>query len=390
MLRRIKSQQCTMRVHKRAGEPIPMLKIYFVEDDAAIRESIIRNVKWEQHGYEFAGQAPDGEIAYSEIQTIRPDVIITDLKMPFMDGLELSRLIRKEMPEVKIIILTGYNDFDYVFDALNMGVAKYLLKPVTPEALVETIVDMRDLVLRERELDAQNKRYLEEVADLSNLNISRVERITLEKFLRSGLANDVANMVDNLVERIGNQYMQSFLFRQYIVIDIHFLVTEFLAGIGIDSTLIYEHLGELQKQASGLKTLSDTRDYLIKLITTVLKLRNEAVNKRYDSSVEKAQAYILENYGSDDISLNAVSKFVNLSPTHFSMIFTRESGKTFTEFLTETRIEKAKELLLCTPKRSSEIAYEVGFRDSHYFSYVFKKVTGFSPREFRAKRGENQ
>ena len=93
------------------------------------------------------------------------------------------------------------------------------------------------------------------------------------------------------------------------------------------------------------------------------------------------------NFASEDISLNTVSKFVNLSPTHFSMIFSQESGKTFIEFLTETRMEKAKELLLCTPKRSSEIAYEVGFRDSHYFSYVFKKIVGKSPREFRAKRG---
>jgi two-component system response regulator YesN len=536
-----------------------MLKIYFAEDDAAIRESMIRNVKWEHHGYEFVGQAPDGEIAYSEIQILRPDVIITDLKMPFMDGLELSRLVRKETPEAKIIILTGYNDFESVQEALHIGVAKYLLKPVTPEALVKTIVDMRKLILEEQEHRAHRERYIEDMAELrdlklrnffenwmegskkvyelldiasqfgislnassysvirfqlflsdgsqaysenleklynrieralcesdkillfkqglqgwvlilkgdkqeasgelakkisakleglladqeavhyiiavgtqimrlqdiaksynsashayayryifsgnalvfadelpeadgrkdsglklGNADITKIGRVDVERFLRSGTAGDVQALVDELFSSVGQHNLQSFLLRQYIVMDINSVVMDFLDKIGVDSSLIFKHFGKIQLQASELTTISGTRRYLTELIKCAVQLRNDSVNKRYDRSVEKAQEYIREHYSSEAISLNSVSKFVNLSPTHFSTVFSQESGKTFTEFLTEVRMEKAKELLLCSPKRSYEIAYEVGYRDPHYFSYVFKKIIGCSPREFRA------
>ena len=362
-----------------------MLKIYFVEDDAVIRESIIRNVKWDQHGYEFVGQAPDGEIAYSEISQLHPDVVITDVKMPFMDGLELSRLIRKEMPEVKIIILTGYNDFESIQEALHIGVTKYLLKPVTPEALVNAITEIRDLIFDERKHKVHHRYYLEEMEELRNLSMSRVEKSSVVKFLRSGTPGEVETIVDVMIDEVGHKNMLSFLFRQYTILDVKFMVLDFLDSIGIEKVLVHNHINELQTQASELKSVSDARDYLIKLINFALKLRNEVVSKRYDNSVEKAKEYIRENFASEDISLNVVSKFVNLSPTHFSMIFSQESGQTFIEFLTETRIEKAKELLLCTPKRSSEIAYDIGFRDSHYFSFVFRKTVGCSPREFRAK-----
>ena len=370
-----------------------MLKIYFVEDDAAIRESIIRNVKWEKHGYDFIGQAADGEIAYSEIQTLRPDVIITDLRMPFMDGLELSKLVRKEMPETKIIILTGYDDFESVQEALNIGVAKYLLKPVTPDTLVDAIVNMRDLIYEEQELRAQRRKYLESIAEQRDLTLQDVDNIKIDRaavgrFLRSGSLNTVDEMVESLIDDIGRDKLESFLLRQYVIMDAKFMVAEFLDDIGIDGSLISKHFEEIRIQPSNLKTISDTTRYLAELIKCALKLRNENVNKRYDSSVEKAQEYIREHYAREDISLNMVSKHVNLSPTHFSTVFSQESGKTFKEFLAEVRIDKAKELLLCSPKRSSEIAYEVGYRDSHYFSYVFKKATGYSPREFRLNAKE--
>jgi len=274
-----------------------MLKIYFVEDDAAIRESIIRNTKWEQYGYEFVGQASDGEMAYSELLSLRPDVLITDLKMPFMDGLELSRLVRREMPDTKIIVLTGYNDFESVQEALHIGVTRYLLKPVTPENLAEAIVEMRDLIFKEWEQAGHRKEYLDVMDEMRGL--------------------------------IGNT------------------------------------------------------DVLKELVKSATQLRNSAVNARHDSTIERAKDFIRENYNSDEITLNKVAKTVNLSPTHFSTIFSKEAGKTFTEFLTEVRMEKAKELLLCSSKRSSEIAYEVGYHDPHYFSYVFKRIVGCSPREFR-------
>ena len=103
-----------------------MLKIFLVEDEFVVREGIKNNVDWEAHGYDFCGEASDGELAYSMIQKEKPDIVITDIRMPFMDGLTLSKLIKKEMPWIEIIILTGHAEFEYAKEGIKIGVAQYL------------------------------------------------------------------------------------------------------------------------------------------------------------------------------------------------------------------------------------------------------------------------
>ena len=113
-------------------EPI---KVFIVEDESIVREGIRDMIPWEQDGFVFFGEASDGEVALPMVRRIRPDILITDIKMPFMDGLSLSRLVNRELPDTRIIILSGYNDFDYAKTAIGLGVTDYLLKPVDSEQL---------------------------------------------------------------------------------------------------------------------------------------------------------------------------------------------------------------------------------------------------------------
>ena len=113
-----------------------MLKVFLVEDEFVVREGIKNNIDWKAHGYDFCGEAGDGEVAYSMIQKEKPDIVITDIKMPFMDGLTLSRMIKSEFPWIEIIILTGYEDFQFARDAIKIGVSNYLLKPINGETLI--------------------------------------------------------------------------------------------------------------------------------------------------------------------------------------------------------------------------------------------------------------
>ena len=99
-----------------------MIKVFLVEDEAVIRRGIKNKIPWEAEGFEFAGEASDGELAYPLIRKTKPDIVITDIKMPFMDGLELASIIRKELPDTKIIILSGYNEFEYAKKAISIGV----------------------------------------------------------------------------------------------------------------------------------------------------------------------------------------------------------------------------------------------------------------------------
>ena len=116
-----------------------MIKVFLVEDEKIIRKSIKNNVKWEENGFEFAGEAPDGEMALPMIEKLHPDIVITDIKMPFMDGLELSDILKKKMPKIQIIILSGYGEFDYAKEAIKIGVTDYLTKPITGEQLLEAL-----------------------------------------------------------------------------------------------------------------------------------------------------------------------------------------------------------------------------------------------------------
>ena len=120
-----------------------MYKVFLIEDEIVIREALERMIPWNEYGFELVGKAKDGEIALPMIRKTKPDVLITDIKMPFMDGLTLARLAKKEIPGLKVVILSGYDDFNYAKQAIGIGVEDYLLKPITKNALIERLSEIR-------------------------------------------------------------------------------------------------------------------------------------------------------------------------------------------------------------------------------------------------------
>ena len=120
-----------------------MLKTFLVEDEVVVRETIKKMIPWEEHGFCLVGEAADGEMALPLIRKTKPDLLITDIKMPFMDGLTLARMVKKDMPEIRIVILSGYDDFNYAKQAIGIGVEDYLLKPITKKAFIERLEEIR-------------------------------------------------------------------------------------------------------------------------------------------------------------------------------------------------------------------------------------------------------
>ena len=120
-----------------------MLKIFLAEDEVIVRETIKRMIPWEDLGFELVGEAADGEMALPLLLRQKPDLLITDIKMPFMDGLTLAKVAKKEIPGLKVVILSGYDDFNYAKQAINIGVEDYLLKPITKNALIERLTEIR-------------------------------------------------------------------------------------------------------------------------------------------------------------------------------------------------------------------------------------------------------
>ena len=135
-----------------------MLKVFLVEDESVVREGLRDSVPWAQYDFEFVGDATDGEMALPLIRRLKPDILITDIKMPFIDGLELSRFVSAELPETKIIIISGHDDFEFAREAIAIGVEQYLLKPITKASLLKTLEDVKKKINEERE----QKNYIQQ------------------------------------------------------------------------------------------------------------------------------------------------------------------------------------------------------------------------------------
>src|SRR5829696_8320773 len=140
-------------------------KVFFVEDEIITREGIRDNVDWRAGGFEFCGEATDGEKALPLLRTTQPDVLITDIKMPFMDGLQLSKIVRERMPWVKIIILSGHDEFEYAQKAIGLGITDYLLKPVTVQKLQLVLQKLVIQLDQERKEQAHLKKLQEQAED---------------------------------------------------------------------------------------------------------------------------------------------------------------------------------------------------------------------------------
>jgi two-component system response regulator YesN len=175
------------------------------------------------------------------------------------------------------------------------------------------------------------------------------------------------------------------MFRQYVAMDMYFAAVSMLESMGYKADVLVERCGDFKTMTKELSTVEQTSVYLGKVFGAVIELRETVSRKKYSSLLQDARAYINQNFENEDISLNTVAASVNLSPNHFSTIFSQETGQTFIEYLTFVRMEKAKELLRSTSMKTAEIAYAVGYKDAHYFSYLFKKTQDCTPREFRGK-----
>ena len=175
------------------------------------------------------------------------------------------------------------------------------------------------------------------------------------------------------------------MFCKYLAMTIYLAAVKYLDTICCHSYSIWSR--ELRPGDSASEP-DEARQYVRRVLQYVIEMRDDVSKKQQRDLLNQAIEYINRHYHEESMSLDRVAKEVNISPNYFSAIFSQEIGMTFIEYLTSKRIERAKYLLRYTDKRSGEIAFAVGYKDPHYFSFVFKKVAGCTPSEYR--RGESQ
>ncbi|MCL2843119.1 MAG: response regulator [Oscillospiraceae bacterium] len=363
-----------------------MYKVFFVDDEASMRTGIRESVDWDNSDFTLSGEAPDGELALSFMQEIMPDILIADIRMPFMDGLELSKRAKKAMPWIKIIILSGHDEFEYAKQAIEIGVDAYLLKPVTPKTLMETLNDVATKIDKERRSNVE--KLIDSVQDVGTIGLiptTEINKLPMIDKLRYASQADVPGFVSDYLDSFEIESITSFIFISYVVMDVLLSASKIIDELGGNAKEVlakYADISNLINADSGIETI---KALLSSILESVIEYRDDVTGSKNHEVITKAQEYIQKNYSEKDISLHSVAKEVNVSPNHFSTIFSQKIGETFISYITKIRLERAKILLKTTNKRISDIGYEVGYNDTQYFSYVFKKNIGMTPKAFRNK-----
>ena len=412
-----------------------MTKVFLVDDEIVIREGIRNFFPWNGSDYQLAGEAPDGEIALPMIRDTKPDILITDIRMPFMDGLELCRTVRRQMPWIGIIILSGYDEFEYARQAIQLGVKQYLLKPITAEEL-RSVLDRVRADLEEEKQDRIRSESLRARMESGSLFVK-------EKLLGTLYSEDAAEGdADNVIRQLLAMGV-SLAANYYAVIDAAFeptmagfqalmslaessdgvYVTRSRAGsralvlgssdgdaeeraytfassavtelerrgvgnvrIGIGETVSEPgHILNSMKSARHIRHVLGDQGSETPLVVGVRDFGETTEGGSARTVTARAKLYMAEHFTDSNLMLQDVAKAVNMSESRFSTVFSQNSGKTFTEYLTGLRLARAKELLSETDMKSAQIATETGYNDAHYFSYLFKKNTGLTPGEYRAQ-----
>ncbi|PZD95449.1 DNA-binding response regulator [Paenibacillus sambharensis] len=538
-----------------------MYRVLLADDEADVREGLIQEIDWQGCGFEVIGVAENGREAMELAERLSPEVLVTDISMPFIDGLTLAEWMREKYPLTKIVLLTGYDEFDYARQAVRIGVDEYLLKPFSAENLTDLLAAIRKKIEREiaerddvrqlrehyrtslpmlratflaslmtRKLSMEKVEEKSQNYDLAlsgrcyevavvSLQTSGEHEGAGEHSLRSSQDLDLKlYAVLNIAEEIWKQQGlgNAFIYQEYVVllsIDTgeedwqrhtqqaldnvlrsvdHYLRLKVTIGVGSavsdiadvkdsfeDALLALDYrlvagsgrliyIGDVEHRRSGqlrfdelkeqalvrsLKvgteeeleavldilfgeiggeahSYNDVQVYLLEILTAVLKTAKDAdltmdellggsfqlygelfrlsglaearrwfhklcgrimeqISSRrqhsYRDIVEQAISYTKENYHDPDISIQRVCSHLHISTGYFSGIFKKEVKLTFGQYLMQTRMEAAKELLRGSALKAFEIAERVGFADPNYFSFCFKKQVGISPKEYRSR-----
>lgn len=203
------------------------------------------------------------------------------------------------------------------------------------------------------------------------------------EYLNSGRQGGSRSVLNEFFDASGYDEQRSAMLRQYIVMSVYLSAGMFAGRLGVPGEAFFGQFGTADDVIIKLQERQSAVDFLTPVLEQCLLWRTELCSAGKSAEIEKAIEYMRRGYSDESISLQSVALEVNLSPSYFSAQFKKYEGVSFVDYLNTLRISKAKELLCCTLMHVSEIAFAVGYNDYRYFSRVFKKQTGQTPRGFR-------
>ena len=386
-----------------------MYSILIIDDEPIVKIALRSILPWEEHGFSICGTASNGLEAMSLIEKHQPDVIITDLKMPEMDGLELIRTLKEKNYPGEILVLSNYEDFDSVRSALLLGAADYLLKiKISPDTLLaclnktteklqekadrkvpvpaETVSENRTrLLLSFFEGETSLSSFTGQNAGTDLLFMQEpcaVCYVTFEKFLSNEAFSISGKLLCDMILDAVQGVLQPYILvlNDYSALVV-FSQKELDAGqMKVDQLVkkLYNRFTMYQSFAPDMPYQENLPDYEEARNIYQTFTINEG---HYTDDIAKTLAYIEGNY-MHRLTLSSISANVNLSSSYLCHVFKSEVGTSITSYLNNLRIRKAATMIKDNRLSLKEISTMVGIDDQLYFSRLFKKCMGISPSEY--------
>ncbi|ARP42956.1 putative response regulatory protein [Geobacillus thermodenitrificans] len=400
-----------------------MYKILLVDDDRLIRRSLATTIPWKRYGYELVGEASNGEEGLSLIDQHKPQIVISDIKMPFMDGLQMASIGKTRYPEMKVILLTGYEDFKFAQEAIKIKAFDYLLKPVESSILLKKVqqaameweYEQRSQMQKVKGIRFLKQKWLKKLlhqrhhsleiynemekfnvylkGECVAVSIIRLEDIPKEGQLDEERLDHAYKICSQAIENQGEVFdweenefivILSGHSKEEILKEMKKLIEQICldieAELGIRATAA---AGEVHNTTSIALSYFQAREVLKSQRVVAQKQIGYRPHEDYGSVVDKAIEYMEQHYNKEGLTLNEVAQAVHVNPSYLSNMFKVKKGTNFSDCLLELRMRKAMELLRDRNAKVYEVAEMVGYSNPQYFSVCFKKYVGLSPLDFK-------
>lgn len=365
-------------------------KVVIIDDEPWTREVIKTLANWEALGLEIVGEASDGEYGLELIRLMSPDIILTDVKMPHLNGIDLIDTLRKEDNHTPVIFISGYDDYTFIRSALKLEAIDYLLKPIKSEELNLQLSNCVKLLEERKAANLYNK----------SIEVGFLNSVWANKFytLRDNLSDSLKSLdsavimlkcdeiyelvIKNEGEEVSKEVNVCIYYTLMNTLENFILSREFevreILKIN-DSTFVF----------SKDSSLKDMMEFIKKLSCTATEQIKEYNRNRNRLDIGKIKKYLEEHY-TEGITLELTAANYYVSKEYLSKAFKLSMGKGFSEYLTELRMERAKELILDYKIPLKDVGELVGYLDQAHFYKTFKKFFGKTPGEIRGSIIDNK
>ena len=338
-----------------------------VDDDILVCRGLQKIIPWEKLGFQETITARNGEEGMKLLLSRHPDLVITDIKMPVMDGLELCKRIHAMSADISIILMSAYEDFEYARQAIRYGVKNYLLKPIDQEK-VHVLID---------EINELSSRQLTRQSLFKTIYDSQLERGILDA-LETGNRDFINELFENRLPQMFTGFPEA----QNLCVKLLYTLYQYLSDG--NTQIMHNSMEHRLDDIIQLKTADLVLAYTYQLYLDIVDVKSRKRNSHALSMADSIKKYIEQNYADPNLSVATFAELFHVTTTYISMIFKEASGSNLNFYITDYRLKKACELLCLPEMKVADVSSAVGYLDTHYFSRVFKSRKGITPSAYRS------